>query len=71
MCVREWELHSLVPKLLCQKTGREPGRFDHVPCDVVCVVLCVVSIIKLLPTQSDCPALYSLWLEYWSSGCYW
>ena len=27
--------------------GREPGRFDHVPRDVACVVL----IIKLLPTE--------------------
>ena len=35
------------------KTGRNPGRFDHVPRDVACMVLCVVLIIKLLPTQSD------------------
>ena len=52
---------SLVPRLLHRKTGREPGRFYHVPRDVVCVVLCVVLIIELLPTQSDskyCPALY-------------
>ena len=36
--------------------GREPGRFDHVPRDILCVVL----IIELLPTHSDlkyCPAL--------------
>ena len=34
---------SLVPRLLpCRKTGREPGRTDHVPRDVLCVVLCVV-----------------------------
>ena len=32
--------------------GREPGRTDHVPRDVLCVVLCVVLIIELLPTQS-------------------
>ena len=32
----------------CQKLGREPGRSDHVPHDVLCVVL----IIELLPTQS-------------------
>ena len=25
---------SLVPRLLHRKTGREPGRFDHVPRDV-------------------------------------
>ena len=29
----------------CRKTGREPGRFDHVPRDIPCVVLCVVLII--------------------------
>ena len=44
---------SLVPRLLHRKTGREPGRFHHVPRDVACVVLCVVLIIELLPTQSD------------------
>ena len=43
---------SLVPRLLHRKMGREPGRFDHVPRDVTCVVLCVVLIIELLPTQS-------------------
>ena len=44
--------YSLVPRLLpCRKTGREPGRSDHVPRDVLCVVLCVVLIIELLPTQ--------------------
>ena len=42
---------SLVPRLLHRKTGREPGRFHHVPRDVACVVLCVVLIIELLPTQ--------------------
>ena len=36
----------------CQKAGREPGRSDHVPRDVLCVVLCVVLIIELLPTLS-------------------
>ena len=49
--------YSLVPRLLHRQAGREPGRFDHVPHDVACVVL----IIELLPTQSDskyCPALY-------------
>ena len=40
---------SLVPRLLsCRKTGREPGRTDHVPRDVLCVVL----IIELLPMHS-------------------
>ena len=51
-------LTSLVPGSY-PENGREPGRFDHVPRDVA-VVLCVVMIIKLLPTQSDskyCPAL--------------
>ena len=59
---------SLVPRLLHRKTGREPGRFDHVPRDVACVVLCVVLIIELLPTQSDskhCPAIVLLLLEFW------
>ena len=31
-----------------EKRG-EPGRTDHVPRDVLCVVLCVVLIIELLP----------------------
>ena len=56
-----WFSYSLVPRLLpYRKTGREPGRFNHVPRDVQCVVLCVVLIIKLLPTHSDskyCPVL--------------
>ena len=44
---------SLVPRLLpYRKTGREPGRTDHVPSDVLCVVLCVVLMIELLPTRS-------------------
>ena len=30
----------------------ESLRSDHVPCDLLCVVLCVVWIIELLPTQS-------------------
>ena len=40
---------SLVPRLLHQKTGREPGRFHHVPRYVACMVL----IIELLPMQSE------------------
>ena len=44
---------SLVPGLLpCKEMGREPERYDHMPRDVLCVVLCVVLIIELLPTQS-------------------
>ena len=43
---------SLTYTSLHRKMGREPGRFDHVPRDVTCVVLCVVLIIELLPTQS-------------------
>ena len=35
--------------LPCRKTGREPGRTDHVPRDVLCVVLCVVLIILIEP----------------------
>ena len=35
----------------CRKTGREPGRFDHVNHDVACLVLCVVLIIELLPSN--------------------
>ena len=56
----------------CRKTGREPGRFDHVPRDVQCVVLCMVLIIELLLMHSDsnyCPVLLnarpSLLLELW------
>ena len=59
-CKQMLDTCSLIPRLLHRKTGREPGRFDHVPHDVACVVLCVVLIIELLPTQSDskyCPAL--------------
>ena len=55
-----FNLLSLIPRLLHRKMGREPGRFNHVPRDVVCMVLCVVLITELLPTQSDskyCPAL--------------
>ena len=56
-------IRSLVPRLFpCRKTGREPGRTDHVPRDVLCVVLCVVLIIELLPTQSV------LRVRCWSSG---
>ena len=43
---------SILPGLLpCRKMGREPERYDHMPRDVLCVVLCVVLIIELLPTQ--------------------
>jgi len=41
-------------------TGREPGRLYHVVCNVVFLILFVVLMMKLLPTQSDsknCPAL--------------
>ena len=34
-------------------TGREPGRLYHVICNVACVILFVVLMMKLLPTQSD------------------
>jgi len=30
-----------------QKKGREPGRFDHLHDDTLCMVLCVVWVIKL------------------------
>ena len=50
---------SLVPMLLpsflshtLQKTGREPGRFDHVHDDILCVVLCMVWIIELSPMHA-------------------
>ena len=42
---------SLITRLLPRKTGREPGRSDHVVRDILCVVLDVVLIIKLLSTQ--------------------
>ena len=52
-------LVSLVPRLLpsflshtVQKMGREPGRFDHVRDDVLCVALCVVLVIELSPTHA-------------------
>ena len=57
---------SLVPRLLlCRKTGREPGGTDHVPRDVLCMVLCVVLIIKLLLTHSVLSVNKSV---VWSSG---
>jgi len=43
------------PQLLShtvQKTGREPGQFDHVHDDVLCVVLCMVLVIELSPTHT-------------------
>ena len=36
----------------CRKAWREPGRSDHVPRDVLCVVLRVVFVIELSPMQS-------------------
>ena len=49
-------LPNLVPRLflsfLYKITGREPGRLHHVHDDVLCVVLCVVLVIELLPTHS-------------------
>ena len=48
--IQAWEF--LVPRLLPgRKMGREPGRSDHVPCDILCVV-CVILMIELQPTQS-------------------
>jgi len=32
--------------------GREPGRFDHVHDDVLCMVLCIALVIELSPTQA-------------------
>jgi len=50
---------SLVPRLLpsflshtVQKTKREPGQFDHVCDDILCMALCVVLVIELLPTHA-------------------
>ena len=50
---------SLTPRLLpsfmshtAQKAGREPGRFDHMRGDVLCMVLCVVWVIKLPPMHA-------------------
>ena len=37
---------------LCPKSWREPENDDHVHCDVLFVVLQVVLIIELLPTQA-------------------
>ena len=51
---------SLVLRLLPRKMEKEPGKFNHISHDVACVVLCVVLIIELLPTQSGskhCPAV--------------
>ena len=43
---------SLISRLLsCRKTGREPGRSDHMPHDIPYVVLCMILMIGLLPTQ--------------------
>ena len=61
--IRESLIHtSLVPRLLprfCRiyctklKTGREPGRFDHVHYVVLCMVLCVVLIIELVKAGEE------------------
>jgi len=32
--------------------GREPGRFDHVRDDVLCVVLYMILVIELSPTHA-------------------
>lgn len=37
---------------LYPKSWREPEKYDHVHCDVLFVVLQVVLIIELLPTQA-------------------
>ena len=60
---------SLVPRLLPgRKMGREPGRSDHVPCDILCVV-CVILMIELLPTQSVLSVTSGTLalLEFWMS----
>ena len=51
----------------CRKTGREPGRFDHMPHGVLCVVL----IIKLpysldiTPPSFISPSLLLAWICCW------
>ena len=50
---------SLVLRLLPRKTGRETGRFDHVPHDVACIALCTVLVIEILPS------IVSLLPEFW------
>ena len=45
-----WRLPSSLG--LCPKSWREPENDDHVHCDVLFVVLQVVLIIELLPTQA-------------------
>ena len=60
---------SLVPRLLPgRKMGREPGRSDHVPCDILCVV-CVILMIELLFMQSVLSVTSSTLalLEFWMS----
>jgi len=37
---------------IVQKMRREPGRSHHMCDDVLCVVLCVVWVIKLSPTHT-------------------
>ena len=41
------------------RTGREPGRSDHMHNDLLCVVLCVA--VELLPMQTRC--------EFNRAGC--
>ena len=47
-------LHSVCPSLAppLQKNGERAGRSDHVPRDVLSVILCVVLTIELLPVRS-------------------
>ena len=55
----------------CMHGVRKPGRSDHVPSDVLCMVLCVVLIIKLFPTQSTPSIVIGILRCCWSSGCHW
>ena len=64
-----WECHfdvNVYPRSQAppQETAREPGRSDHMPCDVLCVVL----ITELLPMQSVLSIISSIQvlLELWT-----
>jgi len=54
MDAREASFPGSSPAFCCilYNMGREPGQFDHVHDDVLCMVLCVVWVIEFLPMHS-------------------
>ena len=63
-----WRLPSSLG--LCPKSWREPENDDHVHCDVLFVVLQVVLIIELLPTQAILSVVSTTRLLEWMDGTF-